>query len=171
MASYLFKICKKILISFSICFSIILCFVCFLETSFAGSLKEAMSISTSGMQVQSARMKIIAENLANISSTATYPGGKPYTRKQIFFKNIHDRKTSMDKVIVSKISRDKKEKYKARYEPTHPAADSKGYVLYPNISISIEMADMKEASRSYEANMSAVTVSKRMSLNTIDLLK
>lgn len=167
MDNYLSNWFKKTAVySFLICF-----FIVFAQVSFAASLKEAITLSASGMEVQGVRMKIIAENLANVSTTSSFSGGLPYVRKQIFFKNIYDRKLASDKVTVNKVSRDYKSQYKARYEPSHPAADSKGYVLYPNIDVSVEMADMQEAERSYEANMGALTVSKHMYLNSLDLLK
>ena len=137
----------------------------------AGSLDEAFIQSTSGMKAQGARMKVIAQNIANSSSTGQTPGAEPYRRKIIIFKNKIDKKTGYNVVQVENIKNDSKTPFNAKFSPSHPAANEDGYVLLPNVSSSLESVDMKEAQRSYEANLGAVETTKRMIGNTIELLR
>jgi flagellar basal-body rod protein FlgC len=133
-------------------------------------LSKTMKISAAGMQSQSARMRTIAENLANADSLAETPGGEPYRRKLLTFKNVLDRATGAQLVQADRITRDKSE-FQKRFDPNHPAADADGYVLAPNVNSLIEVMDMRQAQRSYEANLSVIEVSKTMILRTIDLLR
>lgn len=133
-------------------------------------LSKTMKISAAGMQSQSARMRTIAENLANADSLAETPGGDPYRRKLLTFKNVLDRATGAQLVQADRITRDKSE-FQKRFDPNHPAADPDGYVLAPNVNPLIEVMDMRQAQRSYEANLSVIEVSKTMILRTIDLLR
>ncbi len=152
----------------------ILLFLLFFVTSaqaFAGSLNEAMIQSTAGMKSQSARIKIAAQNIANSSSTGQTPGAEPYRRKIIILKNKTDKKTGYNIVQVEKIKSDKKTMLGKKFDPAHPAANAEGYVLLPNVETSLENADVKEAQRSYEANLGAVETTKRMINNTIELLR
>lgn len=137
----------------------------------AGGLDEAYLQSAAGMKAQSERMKVIAQNIANVSTTGQTPGAEPYRRKQIFFKNKTDKKTGLNVVQVDKISRDRKSPLAKRFDPSHPAANSEGYVLLPNVETSLENVDMKEAERSYEANLGAVETTKKMVSSTVDLLR
>ena len=137
----------------------------------ASGLDEAFTQSTSGMKAQGARMKIIAQNIANATSTGQTPGSKPYRRKIILFKNKTDKKTGYKVVQVDKIASDKDTPLAKKFLPSHPAADADGYVLLPNVNSSLESADMKEAQRSYEANLGAIETTKRMMSGTIDLLR
>lgn len=137
----------------------------------AGGLDSAMAQSAAGMKAQGARMSIVSQNIANESSVGNDPGAEPYRRKTITFKNKKDKESGVEIVTVSKLGRDYKRPFDKTYDPNSPAADENGYVLLPNISTSIEQLDMKEAQRSYEANMAAMQTSKRMYNNTIDLLK
>ena len=141
------------------------------SASFANNLGNALSQSAAGMHSQSARMKVISQNIANANSTGSTPGAKPYRRKTITFKNVSNKETGATIVTVDKISQDYKAKFKAKFDPAHPAADEKGYVLLPNVNTSIETLDMKEAQRSYEANLGAMETSKKMIEGTIDLLR
>lgn len=143
----------------------------FSQTAKSSGLDDALIQSAAGMRTQSERMKIVSENIANQSSTGTTPGSEPYRRKTITFKNQVDKETGVEAVKVSKIGRDYKTPLRAKFDPGHPAADENGYVLTPNVDTPIEMVDMKEAQRSYEANISAMQTSKRMYMNTIELLK
>lgn len=140
-------------------------------TSLAGGLDEAMKQSTSGMKAQGSRMKVIAQNIANAESTGKTPGAEPYRRKQIFFKNKYDKKLGYNVVQVVDIKNDKKTPLGKRFDPSHPAANEDGYVLLPNVESSMEVVDMKEAERSYQANLGAVEITKRMVNATIDLLR
>lgn len=135
------------------------------------SLSDAMLQSASGMKVQSERMKVVAQNVANATSTGSTPGALPYQRKTITFANRLNRQRGATVVTVDRIGRDTKTDFSKRYEPSHPAADNDGYVLYPNVKRSLEMMDMREAERSYEANLGVMETSRRMYSNTIDLLR
>lgn len=127
-------------------------------------------IASSGLSVQSARMRLIAENMANVNSTGMKPGSMPYQRKVISFKEAMDPQTQTNIVQVANISTDKSP-FILKYEPGHPAADAKGYVRYPNVNAVIEMADMREANRSYEANLQLIRQAKDLVAQTIDLLR
>jgi len=133
-------------------------------------LNDAMKVASAGMTAQSERLRVVAENIANADSTARTPGGDPYRRKTITFQNKLDKELGIDTVKISKRAFDRSEFIK-KYEPSHPAADEQGYVLYPNVNTVVEMVDMKEARRSYEANLGVVEVSKAMMARTLDLLR
>ncbi len=132
-------------------------------------LKDAISISASGMLAQGTRLRIIAENIANADSMGARPGDDPYRRKTITFENVLDRQMNADVVRVSEIGRDLSD-FSLAYQPTHPLADENGYVKRPNVNSLIEMTDMTEAQRSYEANMSLIDSSRSMIQKTIDLI-
>ena len=133
-------------------------------------ISKTLKISAAGMQAQSARMRTIAENLANADSLADTPGGEPYRRKVLTFKNELDRASGLELVHADRVIRDRSE-FQKRFDPTHPAADAEGYVLAPNVNSLIEVMDMRQAQRSYEANLNVIEVSKTMILRTIDLLR
>jgi flagellar basal-body rod protein FlgC len=134
-------------------------------------LKTSVNIAHSGMIAQRARMKVIAENIANADSTASAPGQEPYRRKTITFKSELDNVTGADKVVVSRIGKDRKNPLKEIYDPTHPAANEQGYVQKPNVETIIEIADMKEAQKSYEANLATIDITKGMIARTLELLR
>ncbi len=133
-------------------------------------LIKSMLVSASGMRAQASRMKVIAENLANASSTAKTPDGDPYRRKTVSFRNELDRASGVSKVSVTKIGTDPSE-FQLRYEPGHPGANPDGYIKLPNVQPLIELADMQEAQRSYEANLSIIDSAKAMLSRAIDLLR
>ena len=133
-------------------------------------LNDAKAISLSGMNAQSKRLRIISENLANADSTSEVPGGDPYRRKVVTFKSLVDPKTGAATVSADKVVEDQSE-FITKYDPNHPAADAKGYVKMPNVSMVIEMADMREAQRSYEANLTALKTSRGMVQEMVDLLR
>lgn len=133
-------------------------------------LQKSMRVSAAGMAAQSTRMRVIAENIANADSLGETPGAEPYRRKTISFRNILDRQLGAQTVRVGKIGTDKTS-FTRRYEPSHPAADAEGYVLAPNVNNLIEVMDMRQAQRSYEANISVIETSKNMITRTIDLLR
>lgn len=133
-------------------------------------LMKAMLMAAKGMKVQGVRMRVISENMANAETTAKEPGGNPYARKIVTFKNELDRKADMREVQVDKIATDKTE-FITKYNPSHPAADAKGYVKMPNVNTMVEIMDMREAQRSYEANLGVIEVSKAMLLRTIDMIR
>jgi flagellar basal-body rod protein FlgC len=133
-------------------------------------LLKALKISASGMTAESARMRVAAENLANSETMAKQPGGEPYRRKTISFKNVLDRALGVNTVAVNKIGVDKTA-FDKRYDPGHPMADKDGYVLLPNVKSIVEMMDIKEAQRSYEANLGAIDAAKNMLMRAVDLLR
>lgn len=130
----------------------------------------AMQISVSGLKAQGDRINVIAQNIANSSSLPTEPGEEPYRRKIISFKNEYDRELGADKVVLDEIKTDESSPFGQEYRPGHPAADENGYVQTPNVSSLIEVQDMKEAQRSYEANLGMVTQAREMYMRTVDLL-
>jgi flagellar basal-body rod protein FlgC len=132
-------------------------------------LQNAMQASTSGLNAQSQRLRIIAENIANAESLSTIKGGDPYRRKVVIFNDELNRKTGVEEVKIKAVRKDTGD-FKKEYDPNHPAADEKGYVKMPNVNRFIEMMDMKEAQRSYEANLQAIDVSRTMLRDTIRLI-
>ncbi|PCI32190.1 MAG: flagellar basal body rod protein FlgC [Alphaproteobacteria bacterium] len=133
-------------------------------------LSKAMMISAAGMKVQSIRMRVIAENLANSSSVASAPGVDPYRRKTVTFINTLDSELGITRVKVNKVTFDQSD-FGLRYDPGHPAADENGYIKTPNVNGLIEAMDMKQSQRSYEANLNSIEVSKNMMMRTLDLLR
>lgn len=133
-------------------------------------LLKALKISAAGMKAQGVRLRVIAENLANADSVAPEPGGEPYRRKVITFKNVLDRTFGVRKVEINKITVDRSD-FKQKYDPAHPSADADGYVMMPNVNTMVEMMDMREAQRSYSANLSVIEASKTMLMRTIDILR
>ncbi|MEQ8164938.1 MAG: flagellar basal body rod protein FlgC [Alphaproteobacteria bacterium] len=133
-------------------------------------LKDALTISASGLKAQGARMKVIAQNVANASSAADTPEGEPYRRKTISFKNELDREKGVETVAVKKIGEDKSDFVKT-HDPSHPAADDNGFVMMPNVNTLIEVMDMREAQRSYEANLNVIEVSKTMLRSTLGIIR
>ena len=131
---------------------------------------DALAIAASGLRAQSARMRIIAENLANASSTAREPGGDPYRRQIPVFEAELDRQTGLELVRMDRVSADQSE-FELVHEPGHPAANAEGYVKYPNVNTLIELMDMREAQRSYEANLNMVESSRAMMQRALDLLR
>lgn len=130
-----------------------------------------MKVATSGMRVQSERINVIAQNVANADTAPSKPGEEPYTRKTISFKNVLDKTTGQKIVTVDKVKEDTKSEYLKKYMPGHPAADPDGYVTMPNVSSIVEAMDMKEANKSYQANMGIFTQTRDMMSKTVDLLR
>jgi flagellar basal-body rod protein FlgC len=122
------------------------------------------------MRAQGDRLRVVAENIANVDSTSQKPGGLPYQRKTITFKNVLDHELGINKVIVANYGIDKSP-FKKKYEPGNPGADATGYVLYPNVDSVVEMVEMHEAQRGYEANVNVIDVSRSMIAQTLGLLK
>jgi flagellar basal-body rod protein FlgC len=133
-------------------------------------LMESLMISAAGMRVQGERLRVISENIANVDSVSEVPGGDPYRRKTITFQNALDREMGVNLVKVKKVGLDPSE-FTRKYDPSNPAADKSGYVKLPNVNALIEMNDMREAQRSYEANLKVIEVARGMLTRTIDLLR
>ncbi|RVU34639.1 flagellar basal body rod protein FlgC [Hwanghaeella grinnelliae] len=134
------------------------------------SLKGALFVAGSGMRAQGTRIRVIAENIANQTSTADTPGGDPYRRKVVTFQNALDRQLDLDTVRVRRVTEDPSA-FKLQFDPNHPAADENGYYKMPNVTGLIETMDMLEAQRTYQANVSVIENTKRMVSTTLDLLR
>lgn len=130
----------------------------------------ASRIASSGLNVQETRMRVLSENLANAQSTGDTPGADAYRRKTISFSWELDRSIGASRAEVSKIDYDQGE-FSVEYDPGNPAADDKGMVKLPNVNVLIELADMREANRSYEANLQTVKQTRELVSMTIDLLR
>ncbi len=134
------------------------------------NLRSSQKISQAGMQAQSERMKVVAQNIANANSTADSPDKNPYTRKILNVKNSTDNPDFIPLLKVDNITSDASA-YNLKYEPGHPAADSDGYVKYPNVDINLEMIDAKEAQVTFEANLSAYEIAKSNQQKLLEALK
>ena len=130
----------------------------------------SMSIATSALRAQAGRMRVISENIANADSTAKTAGGDPYRRKVPTFSSELDRTLDSRVVTLGKIKPDNSE-FRIKHEPGNPAADANGNVKYPNVNSLVEMTDMREAQRSYEANLNIISATRRMIQRTLDILK
>ncbi|MBO0344965.1 flagellar basal body rod protein FlgC [Roseibium limicola] len=133
-------------------------------------LLKSLFVSASGLKAQNGRMRIIAENIANADSTGRTPNEEPYRRKIPTFKSHFDKEIGGEKVEIGRIAEDSSP-FEVRYEPGHPAADENGYIRTPNVNTLIETVDMREAQRSYEANLNVVEATRRMVQKTIDILR
>ena len=133
-------------------------------------LKDSLGIAAAGMRAQCTRLRVIAENIANANSTGETPNDLPYRRQVVSFRSVFDQALGAQTVEVDRIGRDPGN-FSRRYEPHHPSADDAGYVLYPNVNTLIEMTDMREAQRSYEANLNVLEASRSMLTRTIELLR
>ena len=133
-------------------------------------LMKSVAVSSSGMAAQSTRMQMIAENIANANSIET-PEGGPYRRKVILFESKLNKETGLHDVKVQHISKDYSKPLKQVYDPSHELADANGFVAHPNVNTFLEKIDMREASRAYEANMSAIESAKEMMVRSLDLLR
>ena len=131
---------------------------------------DSMSISAAGLRAQAARMRIISENIANAESTAREPGGDPYRRQIPVFEAELDRATGLNMVRMTDVAPDESE-FTLEYDPGHPAANGEGYVSTSNVQMLVEMMDMREAMRTYEANLNMIENSRRMQQTTLDLLR
>ena len=133
-------------------------------------LSAASKIAGSGLEVQSTRLRVVSENIANARSTGDTPGADPYRRKTVTFGSELDRVSGVERVTVKKLGVDRGD-FINEYDPGNPAADSNGMVKMPNVNILIEMADMREANRSYDANLQVIRQTRDLVASTIDLLK
>src|SRR5260370_22215568 len=132
-------------------------------------LDKAMRGAGPAPTAKGTRLRVIAENLANADSTGTTPGAEPYRRKIVTFRNVLDKATGVS-TVKSGATQTAAGDFERRYDPTHPAADPQGYVMMPNVNPMLEMMDMREAQRSYEANLNVIDAAKSMLSRAIDLL-
>ncbi len=133
-------------------------------------LSKTLHIAASGMKAQGTRLRVLSENIANAESLAQQPGGEPYRRKLVTFENMMNDELGVNQVRIKDVEADRSP-FGREYKPGHPAADGEGYVLTPNVNSLIEMSDMREAQRSYEANLKVIESSRTMLSRTIDLLR
>lgn len=133
-------------------------------------LEDAVQVASAGMRVQGTRVQIASQNLANSDSLATTPGGEPYRRKTVSFREALDRDSGLQLVGIDRYGVDKSA-FDQRHDPSHPAADAAGYVKLPNVEPLVELMDMREAQRSYEANLQAMSLTRTMVSQTLNLLK
>lgn len=131
---------------------------------------KSIAIAATGMRAQGGRMRIISENIANVDSTATTPGGNPYRRRIVTFRSELDRDLGAHVVAMGRVGTDNSD-FQVRHEPDNPMADANGDVKYPNVNPLIEMTDFRDAQRSYEANLNVVSATKRMLQRTLDIIK
>lgn len=136
----------------------------------AGNLSVSADIAVSGMKAQAGRLRVISENMANADSVGIRPGEDPYRRQVVTFKNYVDEATGAQLVKVDKVLPDRSP-FQMKYMPDHPAANAEGYVAMPNVNPLVEMMDMKEAQRSYDANMSMMQTARDMNSKILDVLK
>ena len=130
----------------------------------------SMGIATSGLRAQAGRMRVISENIANADSTAATAGGDPYRRKVPTFSSELDRTLDARVVSLGKVAPDASA-FRIKHEPSNPAADASGNVKYPNVNSLVEMTDMRDAQRSYEANLNVISATRRMISLTLNILK
>lgn len=133
-------------------------------------LDKALTISASGMSAQSTRLRVVAENLANQETTSTSPGGSAYRRKTVTFESRLDKAASVERVVASRIGQDMSD-LPTRYDPANPASNVEGYVQLPNVNPLVEMMDMRDAERTYAANLAVMQTTRSMLDRAIELLK
>jgi flagellar basal-body rod protein FlgC len=131
---------------------------------------KSIAVAASGLRAQAGRMRVISENIANADSTASGPGADPFRRKIVTFRSEMDRVLDTHVVALGPTRTDSSE-FHVKHQPGHPAADANGNVKYPNIDPLIEMTDLREAQRSYEANINVIGATRRMIQRTLDILK
>ena len=130
----------------------------------------SLAVAASGLRAQVGRMRIISENIANADSTAQVAGGDPYRRRIVTFNSELDRALDAHVVKLGRVESDKSD-FLVKHEPGNPAADASGNVKYPNVNALVEMTDLRDAQRSYEANLNVITATRRMLQRTLDILK
>lgn len=135
------------------------------------NILQAMDVSASGLRAQGDRLRVVAQNIANADTAANSPDQDPYRRKTVLFTNELDRASGVYKVKSDKVMEDEANDFRLKYMPDHPGADKNGYIRLPNINTLIEVMDMREAQRSYEANLGMIKVAKSMLGQTVDLLR
>ncbi|HEX3346524.1 MAG TPA: flagellar basal body rod protein FlgC [Acetobacteraceae bacterium] len=130
----------------------------------------ALDVSARGMEAQTTRLRVIAENLANQDTTGSSPNADPYRRKTVEFANEVDRASGVPMVAVKRVAEDQSA-LPLKYDPSHPAANADGYVRTPNVNAFVELMDMKEAQRSYSANLTMMQTTRSTAFRTLEMLK
>lgn len=138
---------------------------------FSSDIMASMQISSHGMRAQGTRIRVISENVANASTTGRAPGSDPYRRQTVSFRNHMDRDLGVNVVSIDHVGVDRQSEFKLKLMPGHPAADKNGYVKMPNMNMLTEIMDVREAQRSYEANLGMIENARAMMGRTIDLLR
>ena len=133
-------------------------------------LQATLRIAGSGLEAQSVRLRVISENIANSQSTGDTPGADPYTRQTISFDSVLDRSLGVPLVKIKTIGQDDTP-FRVEHDPGNPAADAGGFVKMPNVDVLTELADMREANRTYEANLQVAKQSAELLGQTVSLLK
>jgi flagellar basal-body rod protein FlgC len=136
----------------------------------ATEFEDVFKVASAGMRAQGERLRVIAENIANASSTGIAPGQDPYRRRLVLFKEVLDQQTGLNMVKVAGVKEDMSD-FSKEYNPSHPAADDKGFVSLPNVKPLIETIDMREAQRTYEANLSVLDSARSMMQRALDILR
>lgn len=131
---------------------------------------DVMSIASAGMRAQGERLRVIAENVANSTSTGATPGSDPYRRREVLFKNVLDRETGLTLVKAAGVREDQSP-FGREFNPSNPAADADGYVKTPNVKSLVEMIDMREAQRTYDANLSVIDSARSMFARALDVIR
>jgi len=134
------------------------------------NLTASQRILAEGMQVQAQRLKIISENIANSNSTGLTANDTPYRRKVIVLGNEYDPLLQSEVIKIKRVAKDKSEFFK-KFDPHHPAANNSGYVNYPNVNIALENIDAKEAQRTFEANLTALEISKSNQMRLLEAMR
>lgn len=130
---------------------------------------KSLAIAASALRAQAGRMRVISENIANADSTSPDAGGDPYRRRVVTFRSELDSALGVKVVGLGPVSADQSD-FPTKHEPSHPAADATGMVKYPNVNTMLEMTDMREAQRSYDANINVITATRRMIQRTLNIL-
>jgi len=133
-------------------------------------LSKTLHIASAGMKAQGDRMRVISENLANSNSLARTPEGDPYRRQIVTFENVMNDEVGVNQVQVDEVVKDQSD-FGQTYKPGHPAANEQGYVKTPNVKSLVEMADMRETQRSYQANLKVIESSRQMMQGLISLMR
>lgn len=133
-------------------------------------LNSAIKVAASGLDAENVRLRVVSENIANAKSTSNIPGGDPYQRKMVAFASEIDRASAATEVRIDTVLRDTSD-YQLEYDPAHPAANESGFVKFPNVNLLVEMADMRDANRSYQANLQVLRQARDLISMTIDLMR
>jgi flagellar basal-body rod protein FlgC len=131
---------------------------------------KSLAVAATGLRAQMGRMRVVSENIANADSVAQSPGGDPYRRRIVTFNTVLDRELGANVVELGHIQTDRSD-FLVKHEPGNPAANAAGDVKYPNVNPLVEITDLRDAQRSYEANLNVITATRKMIQRTLDIMK